>query len=143
MPQVFADQGSTVSNGASGTATVSLRNLGPTAPSCSSTASGCPRGSPTYYATDLNAIPAPLIQRIEILTGGASAIYGSDAVAGVVNFIMRKDFQGVPGRHQLRLLQPPAGQLRCRAIVAAGAPRPTRASSRCRATSPPMARAPM
>ncbi|RHW74923.1 TonB-dependent siderophore receptor [Colwellia sp. RSH04] len=44
--------------------------------------------------TDMQNIPASLIQRIEILTGGASAVYGSDAVAGVVNVILKKDFEG-------------------------------------------------
>lgn len=44
---------------------------------------------------DVNAIPASAVERIEILTVGASSVYGSDAIAGVVNFIMRKDFQGV------------------------------------------------
>jgi iron complex outermembrane receptor protein len=44
---------------------------------------------------DVNAIPATAVERIEILTVGASSVYGSDAIAGVVNFIMRKDFQGM------------------------------------------------
>jgi iron complex outermembrane recepter protein len=45
--------------------------------------------------TDLNTIPTALIARTEIVTGGSSAVYGSDAITGVVNFIMRDDFQGV------------------------------------------------
>ena len=45
-------------------------------------------------AVDINSIPAALIERVEILTGGASAIYGSDAVTGVVNFVLKKDFEG-------------------------------------------------
>jgi iron complex outermembrane receptor protein len=97
MPQVFADQGSTVANGASGTATVDLRNLGADRTLVLVNGKRLPAGSPTYYPADLNQIPAALISRVEILTGGASAIYGSDAIAGVVNFIMRKDFQGVQG----------------------------------------------
>ncbi|PIX60852.1 MAG: hypothetical protein COZ47_05175 [Lysobacterales bacterium CG_4_10_14_3_um_filter_64_11] len=44
---------------------------------------------------DVNAIPIAAIDRIEVLTTGASAIYGADAVAGVVNFILRRDFEGV------------------------------------------------
>ena len=44
---------------------------------------------------DVNAIPASAVERIEVLTVGASSVYGSDAVAGVVNFIMRKDFEGM------------------------------------------------
>ena len=45
-------------------------------------------------AVDLNTIPLAAIERIEVLTDGASAIYGSDAIAGVINFILRKDYQG-------------------------------------------------
>jgi len=48
----------------------------------------------TTIGGDLNAIPMAAVERVEVLTNGASAIYGSDAVAGVINFIMRKDFQG-------------------------------------------------
>ncbi|TMO59491.1 hypothetical protein CWC18_15670 [Pseudoalteromonas aurantia] len=43
---------------------------------------------------DVGTIPASLIERVEVMTGGASAIYGSDAIAGVVNFILQKDFEG-------------------------------------------------
>lgn len=50
--------------------------------------------------TDLNTIPAALIERTEIVTGGSSAVYGSDAITGVVNFIMRNDFEGLEGRAQ-------------------------------------------
>ncbi|WP_284734441.1 TonB-dependent receptor plug domain-containing protein [Sphingosinicella terrae] len=53
--------------------------------------------------TDLNTIPAALIERTEIVTGGSSAVYGSDAITGVVNFIMRSDFEGVEGRAQLNI----------------------------------------
>jgi outer membrane receptor protein involved in Fe transport len=49
-------------------------------------------------ARDLNQIPAALIDRVEVLTGGASAVYGSDAMAGVVNFILDNDFEGVSVR---------------------------------------------
>ena len=49
----------------------------------------------TGYGVDLNAIPTGMIERIEVLTGGASAIYGSDAVAGVVNVITKTDFEGI------------------------------------------------
>ncbi|UAK26101.1 TonB-dependent receptor domain-containing protein [Sphingomonas nostoxanthinifaciens] len=45
--------------------------------------------------TDVNAIPSALIKRTEVVTGGSSAVYGSDAISGVVNFIMRDDFQGL------------------------------------------------
>lgn len=44
---------------------------------------------------DLNTIPAALIERVELITGGASAVYGADAVAGAINFILRDDFEGI------------------------------------------------
>jgi iron complex outermembrane receptor protein len=46
-------------------------------------------------SVDVNSIPLAAIERVEVLKDGASAIYGSDAIAGVVNFILRKDFTGV------------------------------------------------
>lgn len=46
-------------------------------------------------APDIDQIPVPLIGHVEVLTGGASATYGSDAVAGVVNFVMKQDFEGI------------------------------------------------
>ncbi|HEV7491071.1 MAG TPA: TonB-dependent receptor plug domain-containing protein, partial [Rhodanobacteraceae bacterium] len=47
-----------------------------------------------YLSGDPNSIPANMVERIEVLTDGASSVYGSDAVAGVVNFILRSDYQG-------------------------------------------------
>ena len=55
--------------------------------------SGTPPGG--GYGVDLNAIPTAMIERIEVLTGGASAIYGSDAIAGVVNIVTTTDFEGI------------------------------------------------
>ncbi|WP_292119670.1 TonB-dependent receptor [Brevundimonas sp.] len=95
LPQAFASQNSTVSNGASGTATVSLRNLGASRTLVLIDGRRMGYGSPNDIAADLNQIPGSLVERIEVLTGGASAVYGSDAVAGVVNFIMKKDFEGI------------------------------------------------
>jgi len=94
LPQVFADQGGTISNGSTGTATVNLRNFGADRTLVLVNGRRLPAGSPSNTAADLNQIPAPLIKRVEVLTGGASAVYGSDAVAGVVNFIMNDKFQG-------------------------------------------------
>ena len=54
-----------------------------------------PFGGVNSSAVDINAIPVESIERIDILTDGASSIYGSDAMAGVLNFITRKDFQGI------------------------------------------------
>jgi len=95
LPQAFASQNSTVANGASGTATVSLRNLGATRTLVLMDGKRMPYGSPNDAAADLNLIPGQLVERVDVLTGGASAVYGSDAVSGVVNFIMKDDFEGV------------------------------------------------
>lgn len=95
LPQAFAAQNSTVSNGASGTATVSLRNLGSSRTLVLIDGRRMPYGSPNDDAADLNQIPGGLVERVEVLTGGSSAVYGSDALAGVVNFIMKKDFDGL------------------------------------------------
>lgn len=51
-------------------------------------------------AVDINSIPTPLIERVEVLTGGASSIYGADAVTGVVNFVLKEDFEGVQANVQ-------------------------------------------
>lgn len=55
---------------------------------------------PDSASVDINTIPADLIDRIDIVTGGVSAVYGADAVSGVVNFVMKKDFEGLIGRFQ-------------------------------------------
>jgi hypothetical protein len=59
------------------------------------------RVPPTYYdgTTDINTLPQLLVKRVEV-AGGASAVYGSDAVSGVVNFILDKDFNGIKGQVQ-------------------------------------------
>lgn len=49
---------------------------------------------------DTNTIPTDLLERVDIITGGNSAIYGSDAVAGVVNFVLKRDFEGITARGQ-------------------------------------------
>jgi outer membrane receptor protein involved in Fe transport len=56
-------------------------------------------------APDIDQIPAALIERVEVVTGGASAVYGSDAMAGVVNFIMKKNFEGVEVGGQYSVFQ--------------------------------------
>jgi iron complex outermembrane recepter protein len=95
LPSVFAGQTSGVSNGSSGTATVDLRDLGAARTLVLVNDTRMMPGDPTVPVPDLNQIPAALIDHVEVLTGAASTVYGSDAVAGVVNFIMRKDFEGV------------------------------------------------
>jgi outer membrane receptor protein involved in Fe transport len=95
LPQVFASQGAAISNGATGTATVDLRGMGAARTLVLVNGKRLPSGSATTTAADLNEIPSQLIQRVEVLTGGAGAVYGSGAVAGVVNFIMKDNYDGV------------------------------------------------
>jgi iron complex outermembrane recepter protein len=96
LPMVFAGQNSTVSNGSNGTASVNLRGLGPsrTLVLVNGRRLGPGNGSGTNVS-DINEVPAALIERVDILTGGASSVYGADAVAGVVNFVLNTHFEGV------------------------------------------------
>lgn len=102
MPAVFAGQTAGTANGATGTATVDLRNLGTTRTLVLINGRRMPSGSPSAggIAADLNQIPAALVKRVDVLTGGSSATYGSDAVGGVVNFILRDDFEGFEFEYQ-------------------------------------------
>jgi outer membrane receptor protein involved in Fe transport len=97
LPQAYAAQTTAFANGANGTSTLDLRNLGALRTLVLVDGKRLPPGSPTPggWAADVNNIPAQLVERVEIVTGGASAVYGSDAVAGVANFILRKNFEGV------------------------------------------------
>lgn len=95
LPQVFAGQGGNISNGSSGTATLNLRNLGSERTLVLVNNRRLVPGDPNSSAADINMIPAALIKRVDVLTGGASSVYGSDAVSGVVNFVMDTDFEGI------------------------------------------------
>ncbi len=88
--------GSTTNNGAAGVAQVDLRGMG--AKRTLVLLNGrrmVNSGSGADSAVDLNSIPVAMIARVEILKDGASAVYGSDAIAGVVNIITKKDFEGL------------------------------------------------
>src|SRR5262249_42607360 len=90
----------TVSNGATGEATVNL-NLGVQRTLVLVNGRRLMPGDPAppqlngFSAPDLNNIPAALVERVDVLTGGSSSTYGADAVAGVVNFIMNDHFEGL------------------------------------------------
>jgi iron complex outermembrane recepter protein len=96
LPMVSPDMNSTVDNGADGTAAVDLRGLGAqrTLVLVDGVRLG-PGSADGRNWSDVNQIPIALIERVDILTGGASAVYGADAVAGVVNFIINTHFEGV------------------------------------------------
>lgn len=95
LPQVFAAQGANNSNEATGTAQVDLRGLTPSRTLVLVNGRRLPYGSPKNIPSDVNQVPTPLIQSVEVLTGGASAVYGSDAIAGVVNFKLMDNFEGL------------------------------------------------
>jgi len=104
LPQMItnsgADDGSRSNAVANlGTTTADLRGLGPQRTVVLINGRRLGVGDPntvnSYPAPDLNQVPLPMVERVEVLTGGASATYGSDAVAGVVNFILKDHVQGV------------------------------------------------
>ena len=86
-------------SGPGGVTTMNLRGLGPQRTLVlidgRRLGVGDPNSGNPNPAPDINQIPSALIERVDIVTGGASAVYGSDAIAGVANFIMRRDFEGV------------------------------------------------
>lgn len=94
LPQLIPAFDSSSNNPGNGTATASLRGLGTTRTLVLVDGNRFV-GSGAGNVVDLNNIPAAMVERVDVVTGGASAIYGSDAVAGVVNFILRDDFEGV------------------------------------------------
>ncbi|MEM6543715.1 MAG: TonB-dependent receptor [Pseudomonadota bacterium] len=94
LPQLAPDFGRTSNNPGDGTARVNLRGLG--ASRTLALLNGrrlAPSGVGNSF--DVNNLPRTLIDRVEVITGGAAAVYGSDAVAGVVNFITRTDVDGL------------------------------------------------
>ena len=95
LPQLSAGQNSYVSNGASGTATLDLRGMGSSRTLVLINGRRMGGGGAYGESADTNQIPTAMLERVEVLTGGASTVYGADAVAGVVNFVLRKDFDGV------------------------------------------------
>lgn len=94
LPQIVPGNTRTSNNaGGEDFATVDLRGLGTTRTLVLVNGERVPASS-TTGVVDLNTIPASLISRIEVVTGGASAVYGSDAIAGVVNFVLKDDYEG-------------------------------------------------
>jgi len=106
LPQVFAGQSSRIANGASGTATVNLRYLGTRRTLVLINGRRLAPGDAVGpWAPDINVVPASIVKRVDVLTGGASTVYGSDAMAGVVNFVLDTDFTGVRGGVQYSFFQ--------------------------------------
>ncbi len=96
LPQLTAGntKSSNVFGDSDGTSTLNLRGLGPQRTLVLVNGRRLIGAGPNGVV-DLNNIPATMIDRVEIITGGGSAVYGSDAMAGVVNFILKDDFEGL------------------------------------------------
>jgi len=94
LPAAAVGVDANVNNGSGGGATIDLRALGPNR---SLVLVNGRRVVPfdLVGAVDTNSIPLALIERFDLVTGGASAVYGADAVAGVVNFILKRNFEGL------------------------------------------------
>jgi iron complex outermembrane recepter protein len=93
--------GSNASIGTTGLNLLDLRNLGTNRTLVLVDGRRHVASLPGSAAIDVNTIPTNLIERIEIVTGGASAVYGADGVSGVVNFVMKRNFDGIDARGQV------------------------------------------
>ncbi len=106
LPQLFSSQNSAQSNffdstdtatgldNSPGLALLDLRSLGSNRTLVLVDGRRHVSGQAGSAGVDIGAIPTSLVERVEVLTGGASSIYGADAVSGVVNFIMKDNFEG-------------------------------------------------
>ncbi len=95
MPSVNGgDFGAGVNNGNPGIASVSLRGLGPSRTLVLVNGKRFASAADNGYV-DLNVIPSSIVERVEVLRDGAATIYGTDAVAGVVNIITKKNYEGI------------------------------------------------
>lgn len=94
LPAAIPAIGANTNNGSGGIATIDLRGLGPNR---TLVLINGRRAMPSdlQARVDTNSIPIALLDRIDLVTGGASAVYGADAVSGVVNFVLKRNFQGV------------------------------------------------
>ncbi|TCM22434.1 TonB-dependent receptor-like protein [Novosphingobium sp. PhB165] len=102
LPQVLPGATASSNNPGGGVATADLRGLG--AVRTLILVNGRRYVSyDTNQVVDLNTIPTALIERVDVVTGGKSAVYGSDAVSGVVNFVTKQDYDGVQANANYRL----------------------------------------
>lgn len=110
LPGVAPGLGPNVNNGQAGAATLNLRNLGTNRNIILLDSQRIvPFGLDGI--TDTNLIPVSLIERVELVTGGASSVYGADAIAGVTNFITKRDFSGVELQTSYRITEESDGEI--------------------------------
>jgi outer membrane receptor protein involved in Fe transport len=94
------NSGSGAGIGATGLNLLNLRNLGTERTLVLVDGRRHVASVPGSQAIDINTIPTDLVERVDVLTGGVSAIYGADGVTGVVNFVLKKNFEGLTARGQ-------------------------------------------
>jgi iron complex outermembrane receptor protein len=111
IPGIVPGIGSAVNNGNNGYSTINLRGLGDNRNVVLLDGKRIVPATLTGV-TDLNDIPLALVDRVEVLTGGASTTYGADAVSGVVNFITRRNFAGFEADASEQLTQRGDGNVR-------------------------------
>ena len=95
LRSTYSQANSTQFIGTAGINLLDLRGLGPTRTLVLVNGRRHITGSTGDFLVDTNTIPTDLIDRVDIVTGGSSAVYGSDAMAGVVNFVLKRNFDGV------------------------------------------------
>lgn len=100
LRSTFSQANSTRFIGTSGLNLLDLRGLGTTRTLVLVNGRRHVTSQPGSFTVDTNTIPQALLERVDVVTGGNSAIYGSDAVAGAVNFILKRDFEGLQARGQ-------------------------------------------
>ncbi|WP_308517079.1 TonB-dependent receptor domain-containing protein [Sphingomonas flavescens] len=101
LRSTFSQANSTGSIGTAGLSILDLRGLGTNRTLVLVNGRRTVSAQPGNFNVDVNTIPVDLLDRVDVVTGGNSAVYGSDAVAGVVNFILKRDYEGVKVRGQI------------------------------------------
>jgi iron complex outermembrane recepter protein len=94
LPSAYPAIGPNINNGSNGTASIDLRGLGSNR---TLVLINSKRFVPATLGgvVDTNSVPVSLLERVDLVTGGASAVYGADAISGVVNFITKRNFTGI------------------------------------------------
>jgi outer membrane receptor protein involved in Fe transport len=100
LRSTFSQANSTTSIGTAGLSLLDLRGLGTTRTLVLVNGRRHVTAVPGSLSVDVNTIPVDLLERVDVVTGGNSAVYGSEAIAGVVNFVLRRDFEGIRVRGQ-------------------------------------------
>jgi outer membrane receptor protein involved in Fe transport len=100
LRSTFTQANSTTSIGTAGLSLLDLRGLGTTRTLVLVNGRRHVTAVPGSLQVDVNTIPVDLLDRVDVVTGGNSAVYGSEAIAGVVNFVLRRDFEGFRIRGQ-------------------------------------------